>query len=210
MRNAIYISGKGTRLKNLFEINSPIFKEIVLIISDSNESIYLKDFASNYEIEFISFVSIQETGVALEFSNFMLNKFQEKKIDYCYCFGMKILKGELIEEYQNRIINFHPSILPMFPGLKSIDQALQASNTILLGNTAHFINKGVDSGPIILQSIVPKSYFYEKGYEGILNLQKEMLEFIHSSLLIGAIIFKDKTVYISNSSSNTSLFFNKL
>jgi phosphoribosylglycinamide formyltransferase-1 len=205
----MYISGKGTRLKDLFESNSLVLKEIALIICDSEDSAYLKEYASNYQIEFVSFNSTKTKGIALAFSDFMLNKFKATKIDYCYCFGIQILKGELIEEYRNRIINFHPSILPMFPGLKSIDQALQAENTILLGNTAHFIDKGIDTGPIIVQSIVPKSYFHEMGYEGILNLQIGMIEFIHTSLLIGAIFFKDKAVFIANSSDNSSLFYNK-
>jgi len=208
MKNAIYISGKGTRLKNLFKKNSVVLKEITLIICDGEYSTFLENYASNYQIEFVYFNAKKRSGMALEFSNFMLNKFKEIKIDYCYCFGAQILKGELIEEYRNRIINFHPSILPMFPGLKSIDQALQVDNTILLGNTAHFIDKGIDTGSIILQSIVSKSAFYNTGYDGILDLQIDMLEFIHSSLLKNEIFFKGNMVYFSCTSNNSILFYN--
>lgn len=209
MRFAIYISGKGGRLRNLFENDSFVLKDITLIISDSNESTYLKEYALKHAIEFISFDTYKQKGIGLAFSNFMLGLFLEKKIDYCYCFGNRILRGNLLNKYRKKIINFHPSILPMFPGLMAIDQALESDNTILLGNTAHFIDEGVDTGPIIVQTIIPKSNFQILGYDGLLNLQIGMLEFIHKSLLENAIFFKDNMVYFSDSSTNTKLFYNK-
>ena len=72
----------------------------------------------------------------------------------------------------NRIINFHPSLLPSFPGVKAVDQAL-AYGTLVLGNTTHFIDEGVDTGPIIMQSILPRAAF--DAYDSVLDLQVPML-----------------------------------
>jgi phosphoribosylglycinamide formyltransferase-1 len=76
--------------------------------------------------------------------------------------------------YKNRIINFHPSILPAYLGLKSIDQAI-SDKANLLGNTVHFISSGVDTGSIILHSVIPAVAFDEGGYDAILDIQIDML-----------------------------------
>jgi len=140
-------------------------------------------------------------------SNFILDQFNFYKIDYCFCFGNHILKGKLVDVYKNRIINFHPSILPMFPGRKSVDQALNNNSTILLGNTAHFIDKGIDTGPIIMQSVVQKSFFNNEKYEGILNIQIDMLEQIHHLLEQKKITFKDNKVVVSIDNHAKPVFF---
>lgn len=98
----------------------------------------------------------------LELSNNLLQVLREYEIDYCFSFGAHILKGKLLEEYENRIINFHPSLLPAYPGIKSIDRAI-ADKVNLLGNTVHFIDAGMDTGPIIMQSVIPSVAFYEGG-----------------------------------------------
>jgi len=115
------------------------------------------------------------------------------KVDYLFCFGDKILRQPLIEKYSNRIINFHPSLLPAFPGLKSIDQAL-ASSVQILGNTAHFINEGIDSGPVIMQSAISRAAY--KDYEDVLGLQIPMLKRIWDLLEAGKIYVVGEKVMI--------------
>jgi phosphoribosylglycinamide formyltransferase 1 len=66
----------------------------------------------------------------------------------------RILSPEFVELYENRIFNIHPSLLPAFPGLNPQRQALDHGAKVA-GCTVHFVNKGVDSGPIILQTAVP-------------------------------------------------------
>ena len=92
--------------------------------------------------------------------------------DYLFCFGDKLFKGQLLKEYKNRMVNFHPSVLPAFPGLKAIDKALE-NNSFLLGNTAHFIDEGIDSGPVIMQSILSAVNF--RDYFDVLDMQIPML-----------------------------------
>ncbi|TGK17511.1 phosphoribosylglycinamide formyltransferase [Leptospira fluminis] len=69
------------------------------------------------------------------------------------CGYMRILKKDVIRSFPNRIINIHPSLLPAFPGLNAQKQAFEYGVKIS-GCTAHFIDEGVDSGPVILQGTV--------------------------------------------------------
>jgi phosphoribosylglycinamide formyltransferase-1 len=63
---------------------------------------------------------------------------------------MKLLSSRFLERFPNAIINVHPALLPSFPGLNAIEQAL-AHGVKVFGVTVHFVDEGVDSGPIILQ-----------------------------------------------------------
>jgi phosphoribosylglycinamide formyltransferase-1 len=66
---------------------------------------------------------------------------------------MKLLSGRFLERFPNAIINVHPALLPSFPGLNAIEQAL-AHGVKVFGVTVHFVDEGVDSGPIILQRAI--------------------------------------------------------
>ncbi|MBX5468420.1 MAG: phosphoribosylglycinamide formyltransferase [Thermoleophilaceae bacterium] len=70
---------------------------------------------------------------------------------------MEILTGEFIRRFSGRIVNVHPSLLPAFPGVRSIERAVDHGVRVT-GVTVHFVDEGVDTGPIILQRAVPLSY----------------------------------------------------
>ncbi len=67
---------------------------------------------------------------------------------------MRVLKGDFLQAFAGRIINIHPSLLPAFPGLEAWKQALTHGAKVT-GCTVHFVDAGVDSGPIIAQQAVP-------------------------------------------------------
>jgi phosphoribosylglycinamide formyltransferase-1 len=78
-----------------------------------------------------------------------------EKIDFVVLAGfMRMLKTPMLNAFPGRIINIHPSLLPRFPGLEAWRQALEAGETAT-GCTVHFVDAGMDSGPIILQREVP-------------------------------------------------------
>src|SRR6185437_11603358 len=79
----------------------------------------------------------------------------EAKIDLIVLAGfMRVLKGDFLRAFEGRIVNIHPSLLPSFPGLEAWKQALEAGVKVT-GCTVHFVDAGVDSGPIIGQQTVP-------------------------------------------------------
>ena len=66
---------------------------------------------------------------------------------------MRILSPEFIKKYKNRILNIHPSILPSFPGLDAQKHAVE-SGVRYSGCTVHFVDEGIDSGPILVQAVI--------------------------------------------------------
>lgn len=202
MNFAFYVSGNAGTLKKVLKNNSPVLKNTKIIIIDSKPD---KDLLKYLEALNIRCIFHKYN---LSFSDFMLSILLNNKIDYCFCFGHNILKGKLIDVFKNKIINFHPSILPLYPGIKSIDQAVKDDKSILIGNTAHFIDKGTDTGPIIVQSIAPKSLFESKGYDGVINLQLPMLDFIYEKLLKNKITIKDNKVTVNNTTCEPQFFYN--
>lgn len=153
--------------------------DISCVISDYTIDTECKKILSRYCSNIVEFEweKFQGSGKSLAFSNFLLALLKKNNIDYCFSFGEHLLKGDLLSEYKNRIINFHPALLPMFPGLNAIDQAVNHKNVLLVGNTAHFVDEGMDTGPVIMQSVVPLEKFYrsDNDYDSILDLIVPML-----------------------------------
>ena len=80
---------------------------------------------------------------------------REAEVDLVVLAGfMRILKGEFLRAFERRVENVHPSLLPSFPGLEAWKQALDAG-VKYTGVTVHYVDQGIDSGPIIAQEPVP-------------------------------------------------------
>lgn len=80
---------------------------------------------------------------------------QSAKVDLVVLAGfMRVLKGDFLRAFEGRIVNIHPSLLPSFPGLEAWKQALEHGVKVT-GCTVHFVDAGVDAGPIIGQQTVP-------------------------------------------------------
>ena len=138
-------------------------------------------------------------------SKLLLKKFTEHNINYCFCFGRKILTEDLLKKHKNKIINFHPSILPVFPGEKSIDKA-KKNNAFLIGNTAHFVDSGIDTGPVIMQSIG----YRDATSENILDMQIPMIEQIYKWIIGDRLTIGKRGVIIKNANYKQTVFFPNL
>lgn len=90
-----------------------------------------------------------------EFDRRVATLLKEKQVDLvCLAGFMRLLSPYFIREFANRIINIHPSLLPSFPGLDAQQQALE-HGVKFTGCTVHFVDTGLDSGPIIAQAAIP-------------------------------------------------------
>ncbi len=101
----------------------------------------------------------------------------ERQIDLVVLAGyMELLSPEFVRRLRNRIVNVHPALLPSFPGLDAIGQALDHGVRVT-GVTVHFVDEGVDSGPIILQRPVDVPYTRDRS-----QLEREIHEVEHQLL----------------------------
>jgi phosphoribosylglycinamide formyltransferase-1 len=89
------------------------------------------------------------------FDNEVVARLRAHSVD-CVCLAgyMRLLSTDFVNSFQNRILNIHPSLLPSFPGLHAQRQALEYG-VRYSGCTVHFVDAGLDTGPIILQAVVP-------------------------------------------------------
>ena len=206
---SIYCSGGASRLFKFYEVDGYLSKyPLNAIVYDGGRPDVedkIKKLFPDTPCEFINYDKFMKPSVQSAFlSDQLLSVNDSNHIDYTFCFGDKLLKGQLLNVYNNRIINFHPSVLPSFPGLNAIDQALKSSVQIL-GNTAHFVTKEIDSGPIILQSVIPRFMF--ENYESVLGLQIDMLQIIWDLLDEEKIqVVNNEFVKIDSVSKRTVLF----
>jgi len=85
----------------------------------------------------------------------LIDELRKNRVDLvCLAGYMRILSGHFIREFHQRILNIHPSLLPAFPGLDAQYQALE-HGAKFSGCTVHFVEEGLDSGPIVSQAAVP-------------------------------------------------------
>ena len=96
---------------------------------------------------------IPHTGNAA-FSSALLEYALEQGVDYLVLFYTRLLEGPLLDQFENRILNIHPSLLPAFRGMRAVPEAL-GSGARYIGTTFHFIDECVDAGRIVLQSVQP-------------------------------------------------------
>ncbi|MDZ5254162.1 phosphoribosylglycinamide formyltransferase [Clostridium sp. LIBA-8841] len=174
---AILASGSGSNLQSILDNieNGNINGEVSLVIG-SKDGIFALERAEKQGIK-TSVVSKKEFGENT--SDEILRLAKENNIDLIVLAGyLSILKGKLLEEYGNRIINIHPSLIPSFCGNKmygiNVHKAAIEKGVKYSGCTVHFVNDEVDGGAIIEQEIVQVDF--EDTPE---SLQKKVLEKEH-------------------------------
>jgi phosphoribosylglycinamide formyltransferase-1 len=85
----------------------------------------------------------------------IVETFRQHQVEWAIMAGwMRIVTSVLLEAYRDRVLNIHPSLLPSFPGIRAVEQAL-AAKVKVTGCTVHFAHLAVDSGPIVMQAVVP-------------------------------------------------------
>ncbi|MEA2387805.1 MAG: phosphoribosylglycinamide formyltransferase 1 [Thermoleophilaceae bacterium] len=150
LRLGVLVSGEGSNLQALIDtVHADGSVEIVCVGSNNPEARGLERardagidrgvfVASDYE-------SREERDVALG------DWLQGHGVELLVLAGfMELLGPAFVRRFAGRIVNVHPSLLPAFPGVRSIEQAIEYGVRVM-GVTVHFVDEGVDSGPIVLQ-----------------------------------------------------------
>lgn len=131
---------------------------IKLFIFDSNKSgIYKKIINNNKYSNIKKYVFLKYEWVQREMlCDKICDIFDKNNIDYTFLTFNKLLKGNILKKYKNKIINFHPSLLPSYKGFGAIEKSFNDS-TQFMGITSHFIDDTIDGGTIICQGIYHKT-----------------------------------------------------
>ncbi len=156
-RLAILGSGKGSNFVAIAEacVSGKIPAELALVLSDV-ESAGILVHARERKIS-ARFIPPGKFRTKLDENaeRAFVSALQEARVDLVVLAGfMRVLKGDFLRAFESRIVNIHPSLLPSFPGLEAWKQALDHGVKVT-GCTVHFVDAGVDAGPIIGQQTVP-------------------------------------------------------
>ncbi|MFA5536988.1 MAG: phosphoribosylglycinamide formyltransferase [Bacillota bacterium] len=152
---AVLASGRGSNLRAILEAqqNNYLQAQVGLVISDNPEAGALKiaqEFGVNHHVLDFALYDDKE-----DYNRRLIKLLTEAGIQLVVLAGyMRLLSPAVVEAFPYKIINIHPSLLPAFPGLAAQRQALDYG-VKFTGCTVHFVDKGMDTGPIIGQRVVP-------------------------------------------------------
>lgn len=157
LRIGVLASGRGTNLQALIdaEREGRLLGKVVVVLSDVPDAQALRR-ASDAGIPAI-YIEPGRAGARLspESEKKYIEVLESHNVDLIALAGfMRILSKEFVRRFRERILNIHPSLLPSFPGLNAQKQALEYG-VKFSGCTVHFVDEGVDTGPIIIQAAVP-------------------------------------------------------
>ena len=177
LKIAVCVSGGGTNLQAIIDAveNGTITNTEIKVVISNNKNAYALERAKNHNIEGIC-ISPKDYETRAEFNKAFLEKLDSYEVDLVVLAGfLVVIPPEMIEKYEGRIINVHPSLIPSFCGtgfygLKVHEGAL-ARGVKVTGATVHFVDEGTDTGPIILQ----KAVYIENGDTAEI-LQKRVME----------------------------------
>jgi phosphoribosylglycinamide formyltransferase-1 len=155
IRIAVLISGNGTNLQAIIDQceQGAIDGTVACVISNKSSAFGLER-AMNHGIPAL-FLDHRKYADRLEYDAALVDILREHRIDLVVLAGfMRIVTPILLNAFPNRVMNIHPALLPSFPGLDAQRQALEYGVKVS-GCTVHFVDAGTDTGPIILQAVVP-------------------------------------------------------
>lgn len=152
----ILVSGRGSNLQAIIDNieNGTLSAEIAVVISDQADA-YALERGRKHNIPAVHVNPAGYKGKRDEYDALLVKELREKNVDLvCLAGFMRIISPTLIKAFPNRIINIHPALLPAFPGLHVQKKALE-HGVKFSGCTVHFVDEGMDTGPIIIQAAVP-------------------------------------------------------
>jgi len=150
VKTAVFISGRGSNLKNLIKFSKTKRSPIIIDLIIANKKIEGLKYARQYKID-KTVIRYENVKIA---EKKILSILEKKKIKLiCLAGFMKVLSKNFIKKFGGKIINIHPSYLPKYKGLNTSVRALR-NNEKFSGCTVHYVSSKLDSGKIIMQKKV--------------------------------------------------------
>ncbi|SET39388.1 phosphoribosylglycinamide formyltransferase [Thorsellia anophelis] len=204
-RIVVLISGSGTNLKTIIEnckptaletISQPIDAEVVAVFSNQAQAGGLQ-FARDANIP-TQVILTKDYPDREAFDKKLAAQILQYKPDLVVLAGyMLILTADFVHTFTGKLINIHPSLLPKYPGLNTHKRAIENGDTEH-GTSIHFVDSGLDSGPVILQAKVP----IFPGDDEIMLIERvkyqehQIYPLVIKWFIDGRLLLKDKVAYL--------------
>lgn len=193
MRTAVLASGAGTNLQAILDdVHGSDGIEVVAVGSDKPEARALER-ARSADIATAAFPAREHADREAR-DAVMGDWLEEQGVELVVLAGyMQLLSAAFVQRFARRLINVHPALLPSFTGLDAIGQALEYGVRVT-GVTVHFVDEGVDTGPVLLQRAVEVPPSGDRGEleEAIHAVEHELLPEAIRLIAAGRVAFDDK------------------
>lgn len=181
-RIAVLVSGRGSNLQTIIDnIEDGSINGKIDVVISSKKDAYALERAEKHDIEGI-YIGKGNYSDLDERNDRLIEVLEEREIDLIVLAGyMSILNERLVKLFKNRIINIHPSLIPSFCGKgyygSRVHKAVLDYGVKLTGATAHFVDEGTDTGPVILQKAVEVDFddTVESLSDKVLKVEHELL-----------------------------------
>ena len=163
----VLVSGRGSNLQAIIDNigSGSLSAEIAVVISDQADA-YSLERAKKHAIPAVHLSAKGYKGKRDEYDALLVKELQKHNVELVVLAGfMRIITQTLLKAFPNRVMNIHPALLPAFPGLH-VQKAALEHGAKFSGCTVHFVDGGMDTGPIIIQAVVP---ILDKDTEDILS-----------------------------------------
>ena len=151
---AVFASGSGSNFQAIQEaiVSGKLDAQIEIVVTDKPDAFVVKR-AENLGIPVFSFIAKHYESKD-DYEQEIIGVLKEHEVEWVILAGyMRLIGNTLLSAFANRIVNIHPSLLPSFPGKDAIGQALEHGVKVT-GVTVHFVDEGMDTGPILSQAAV--------------------------------------------------------
>ncbi|MEK7387241.1 MAG: phosphoribosylglycinamide formyltransferase [candidate division NC10 bacterium] len=155
LRLGVLASGRGSNLQAILAATArPDFPARVAVVISDKEQAQALEHARRHGVTAV-WVNPKDFSDRAAYDAGLGRALDEHRVGLvCLAGFMRILTPEFVRAYAGRILNIHPALLPAFPGLHAQRQALEYGVRVA-GATVHFVDEGIDTGPIVLQASVP-------------------------------------------------------
>ncbi len=153
----VLASGRGSNFQSIIdEIEAGKINATIKLLIVDNPDAYAGERAKKHSIEYL-YINPKDFSSKDDFFRKIADELKARGVELVILAGfMRIVRKPLIDAFPNKIMNIHPALLPSFPGLHGQKQAADYGVRIS-GCTVHFVDEGMDTGPVIIQAAVPVS-----------------------------------------------------